>query len=300
MSSAIELGRAASAALTVLTLAAACSSCSSDDGTTTMDASLESGAGGSGATGSGGAGSATGGTVGTGGSGVAGSAGGTGGSLGSGGSGSGRGGAAGSSAQDASFANDGSAGSGGTPVSDASDVRGAFDVPPNCLAGDPTQPMQIRVGYRSDAGFTALGAAPAPVALAQAPQGGQVLFVGVEVRNVAGCTATIGTSLTDSQTQSVVSLESRPIFLDLASDGWLAPLQPTALSNYSNLPACPRASLTRSVDANTYQLRVSFTDASGRVAETTMNVVPTCPAGAANALCHCQCAVGYMLGMPCP
>jgi hypothetical protein len=103
----------------------------------------------------------------------------------------------------------------------------------------------------------------------------------------------------DAQTQAVVSLESRPIFLDLASDGWLAPLQPTLLSNYSNLPACPRANLSRSVDANTYQLKVTLTDGRGSMTQTTVDVVPTCPTGAAAALCHCQCAQGYMLGMPC-
>jgi len=215
-----------------------------------------------------------------------------------GGSAAGTGGTAASSAMDGAAPRDGAA---RDAVSEASvvDVRGLYDVPPNCFAGDPRQPMELRLGYHSATGFSLLGAAPAPLALALAPQGGQVMFVGVEVRNVAGCTAMIATALVDPQTQAVISLESRPIFLDLASDGWLAPLQPTVLTNYSNLPGCPRANLTRSVDTNTYQLKVNLTDASGRTAQTTLDVVPTCPAGAPYTLCHCQCAPGYMLGMVC-
>jgi hypothetical protein len=287
MSSVINRGRAV--AFVAALAASSCSSSSGDGTAATPDAAGESAALGSGGSG------------GMGGTGATGSG-------GAAGSGAATGGAAASSVLDASVVTDGAAGSGGSSVSDASnasdtpvpsDVPIPSDVSPNCLAGDPTQALQLRLGYRTDTGFTALGAATSSIALTQAPQGGQVLFVGVEARNVAGCTATIATALVDTQTQAVVSLESRPIFLDLASDGWLAPLQPTALSNYSNLPACPRASLTRSIDANTYQLRVNLTDASGRMAQASIDVVPTCPTGAANALCHCQCAQGYMLGMVC-
>jgi hypothetical protein len=159
--------------------------------------------------------------------------------------------------------------------------------------------MELRVVYRTDTSFAAVGPAPFPVPLALAPQGGEVMFVGVQARNIAGCAATISTALVDPQTRAVVSLESRPIFLELGPDGWLQPVQPMALSNYSNLPACPRANLTRSIDGQTYQLQVNLVDTGGRTGQTSMDVLPTCPTGAANASCHCLCAQGYMLGMVC-
>ena len=169
-----------------------------------------------------------------------------------------------------------------------------FDASPNCIAGDPQQALELQVVYRSTGSFMPVGAAPIP--LIQPPQGGQVLYIGVRARNIAGCSVTINTALVDTTTRAVVSLESRPIFLELGTDGWLQPRQPTAASNYSNLPACPRANLTRPIDGQTYELQVVLTDEQGRVGRASMNIVPTC--GGAT-LCHCQCAQNYMLGMPC-
>jgi len=72
------------------------------------------------------------------------------------------------------------------------------------------------------------------------------------------------------------------------------------MSNYSNLPACPRANLTRSIDNQTYELRVRLTDAQGRMSLTSTNIVPTCGTGANATLCHCQCAQNFVQGMACP
>jgi hypothetical protein len=172
-----------------------------------------------------------------------------------------------------------------------------FDATPDCIAGDPQQALELQIVYRTTASFMPVGTAPIP--LSQPTQGGQVLYIGVRARNIAGCSVTIATALVDTTTRAVVSLESRPILLELGTDGWLQPRQPTVASNYSNLPACPRANLTRSIDDQTYELQVVLTDQQGRTGQASMNVVPTC-AGAPSTLCHCQCAPNYVLGMACP
>jgi len=185
------------------------------------------------------------------------------------------------------------------PRDAAADVR-QFDAAPECIAGDPQQALEVNVVYRTTDTFMPIPVAPAQAQLIQAPQGGQVLFVGVRVTNIAGCNVTISTSLVDTGTGAVASLESRPITLEKGTDGWLQPRLPTSMSNYSNLPACPRANLTRSIDNQTYELRVRLTDAQGRMSLTSTNIVPTCGTGANATLCHCQCAQNYVQGMPCP
>ena len=170
-----------------------------------------------------------------------------------------------------------------------------FDAAPNCIAGDPQLPLELQVVYRTTGSFMPVGTAP--LQLIQPAQGGQVLYIGVRARNIAGCSVTINTALVDIVSRAVVSLESRPITLELSTDGWLQPRTPTAASNYSNLPACPRANLTRSIDDQTYELQVVLTDQQGRTGPASMNIVPTC---GGVTLCHCQCAQNYMLGMTCP
>jgi hypothetical protein len=287
--------RAASTVLGLILLAASACGCSATDGTPEpADASPENGGstGGGRSTGTGGGATGTGGSSGTG----SGGATGTGGSSGTAGS-AGRGGSTGSG---------GSTGGGG--IADAStDVRPRdattdvalrqFDAAPNCIAGDPQQALELQVVYRTTGSFMPVGAAP--IQLIQPTQGGQVLYISVRARNIAGCSVTISTALVDTTTRAVVSLESRPIFLELGTDGWLQPRTPTVASNYSNLPACPRANLTRSIDDQTYELQVVLTDQQGRTGPASMNIVPTCGTGATSTLCHCQCAQNYVLGMPC-
>jgi hypothetical protein len=171
--------------------------------------------------------------------------------------------------------------------------------PTACVAGDAAAALELQIVYRTGAGFRLATAEAAPIPLAQAPQGGQILFVGVRVRNVDGCAATLGAALLDVETKSVVSLERRPIFLEMGEDGWLAPYQPSQASNYSNLPACPRANIDRSIDGERYELRVDLTDGAGRTAETSMIIIPSCNEGDSYDQCHCQCAKGYVLGMTC-
>jgi len=169
----------------------------------------------------------------------------------------------------------------------------------SCFVGDAAEPVEFEVVHRTADGDCVTTEDMAEVPLIQPPQGGKVLFVGVRARNLDGCGLTLATALVEPETGSVISLERRPVTLEPGEGGWMTPERPTEASNYSNLPACPRADLDRSIVGESYELRVSITDMEGRKATKSMQVIPTCGEPNLAALCECECAKDYRLGMPC-
>ena len=125
------------------------------------------------------------------------------------------------------------------------------------------------------------------------------MIVGVRVRNMDGCPLTIASSLRDLCDDSIVALERRPVTLTPGDDGWLAPLQPEELSNYSNLPACPRSNLQRNIYGEPYQLTLRVEDKDGRTAETSLTITPVCGEPEIRDRCECECAQTYSLGQAC-
>jgi hypothetical protein len=121
----------------------------------------------------------------------------------------------------------------------------------------------------------------------------------VRARNVDGCPLDISTSIRDTCTSAIIALERRPVTLEPTADGWLEPLQPAELTNYSNLPACPRANLDRDVHAQPYLLTIRIEDKDGRMAETQIDIVPTCAEPAFMDQCLCECRSDYRLGEEC-
>lgn len=173
------------------------------------------------------------------------------------------------------------------------------EAPVRCFVGDPAQPPELEAIYRgvdrTIHPITEGGAVP----LILPPQGGKVMIVGVRVRNMDGCPLTISTSLRDVCDESIVALERRPVTLTEGSDGWLEPLQPAELSNYSNLPACPRSNLLRDIHGQPYRLSIKVEDKDGRLAETSVEVVPVCAEAEVKDRCECECAQSYSLGQEC-
>jgi hypothetical protein len=169
----------------------------------------------------------------------------------------------------------------------------------SCTSGDPKQPLEIDLVYRDVNGAMMPLAELADLPLIQPPQGGKVLLVGVRARNIEGCTLMLSTALRDAADNMIVSLERRPVSLEPDADGWLRPLQPMELSNYSNLPACPHANLTHSINGEPYVIEISATDAAGRNAKLTRKIVPTCAEPASLDLCLCECTKDYTLGGAC-
>jgi hypothetical protein len=174
------------------------------------------------------------------------------------------------------------------------------DRPPGaCGAQRLDAPLEIEVVYRTADGQLRTAAEMEEIPLLQPPQGGKVLFIGVRARNAEGCTLTITTALVDRESGAVVALERRPILLEPDSRGWIQPAQPEAIINYSNLPACPRASLDRSIEGEIYHLRVAVEDRRERRAEATLRIVPRCGEPELSSRCQCECSRDYVLGSSC-
>lgn len=176
---------------------------------------------------------------------------------------------------------------------------GPPDAAVTCFVGDPGAPPEMQLVHHTASGqplaFTDNGTVP----LILPPQGGKVMLVGVRAKNLDGCPLTIATALIDPCTQAVVALERRPVLMEEQADGWLAPLQPAEISNYSNLPACPRANLTRDVHGQAYELVVSIEDKAKRKVERRVMITPTCNQPEFQEQCECECSQGYTLGGTC-
>jgi hypothetical protein len=168
-----------------------------------------------------------------------------------------------------------------------------------CAASDLSASPEIEVVYQTSAGEMTVAAPMQDVPLLQPPQGGKALFIGVRAKNIEGCNVTISAGLIDTGTQAVVAFERRPILLAPDGQGWFSPAQPQQITNYSNLPACPRAHLDRAIEGEPYDLVVSIEDEKQRRAEKRLVVVPRCSQPEMAALCHCECAQHYVLGASC-
>lgn len=169
----------------------------------------------------------------------------------------------------------------------------------SCFVGDPSQPAEIQLVHHTESGVVAPITDQGEVPLILPPQGGKVMLIGVRARNLDGCPLTIATAIIDPCTEAVVAFERRPVVLQPTGDGWLEPLQPAEISNYSNLPACPRASLTRDVHGQPYTLRVSVEDKDKRKVQQDVTITPTCSQPEFAEQCRCECSQGYVLGGAC-
>lgn len=180
-------------------------------------------------------------------------------------------------------------------------TSGGDDPPPakRCFVGDESELPEIELVYRDAEGRMQPLEPNGRVPLILPPQGGKVMFVGVRARNLDGCPITLSTSLRDICGDAVIALERRPVQLEPTGDGWLAPLQPTELSNYSNLPACPRANINRDIHDQPYLLTVRAEDKDGRMAEASLEITPFCAEAELLESCECECRADYKLGNDC-
>src|SRR5688572_190676 len=169
----------------------------------------------------------------------------------------------------------------------------------SCFVGDPAAQPEIEAVFRDVDGEMKPLLAGGNIPLILPPQGGKVMFVGVRAKNVDGCPVDINTSIRDTCSNAIIALERRPVTLTEDGTGWLEPLQKSELTNYSNLPACPRANLERDVHEQPYLLNVRVTDKDGRTAEKQIEVVPFCGEPDQMDRCICECRSDYTLGQEC-
>ncbi len=168
-----------------------------------------------------------------------------------------------------------------------------------CFTGDPSSPPAVTLVGQTSQGTLAPVADGGTLPLVAAPQGGEVLVVGVRALNVDGCPLTLSTSLALASSGLIAAFERRPVMLQPAADGWLEPKNPAGLANFANVPACPIAGLGQAVDGEPYVLTVQVEDPAGRQAQASATVVPTCDASPDPVTCRCLCSAGYVLGQRC-
>lgn len=160
-----------------------------------------------------------------------------------------------------------------------------------CEVGDVAQAPEMQVIYRTTAGEAAPLADGATLPLTVPPQGGHILLVGVRVKNVDLCNATIQVALKDPNTARVAGIERRPVAWHIADDGFAEPAQPFEISDYANVPVCPNANLAQNIYDAPWTLEVRFYDAEENPTEQVLTVTPTCDEDLDPQYCRCECAM---------
>jgi hypothetical protein len=134
------------------------------------------------------------------------------------------------------------------------------------------------------------------------PQGGLVIFVGVRATNVDGCGLQLKGALRDPATGRV-SVDSRTVNLTSTGDGWGASGTSTsisgAISNFSNVRACPNDWSQTDLDGHAFGLEVTIVDREARALTKKIQVTPRCGPPDNVAECVCLCRAGYVLGQAC-
>lgn len=183
----------------------------------------------------------------------------------------------------------------GLPVEPNSD--GVQHCAPDYL-GDPGSPPKFTA--------TSLGLTMAPVALADGgivsliapPQGGRVVFIGVEgATNLAPCGATLLAAVRDIRSGQV-RLDSRTLNLVVGQDGTGASLE-SDISTFANVPLCPNQWSREAIFDQVYEVTVSLTDRQGKAATQRFLVHPTCNLPEEATVCQCLCKKDYRLGESC-
>jgi hypothetical protein len=128
-----------------------------------------------------------------------------------------------------------------------------------------------------------------PAAVTFAPQGGFIMLTGVRAKNIDVCLDLTADVRDESAGGKIVSLEQRPVQLVLGSDGWLSPVNPSALYNWANLAVCPNAALTRNLVGQSYLLEMHAVDRNGVAMDVSRHVVPYCAEPENEAYCTSVC-----------
>jgi hypothetical protein len=169
-----------------------------------------------------------------------------------------------------------------------------------CTVGDLAAEPEMQLIYRTGDGDAVPLDDGGRLPLLTPPQGGKVSFVGVRVKNVTVCGATIQAALRDPCDGRVLGIERRPIAWRIADDGFAEPAQPAEISDYVNLPMCPNAGAERDVDGHPYSLEVRLYERTGRATERIVTVVPHCDDDLDPPRCRCECDadLGQTTGCP--
>ena len=182
---------------------------------------------------------------------------------------------------------------------------GAACVP--VVLGDPTKPIQLELLYIGEGGKLHELRECAEVDLVEPPQGGQVVFVGARVTNIASCVVSLTGVLRkvdgaiaggpDIRTVVIQPIPGRPGWGETSSSGGLGALG-EGFAGVANVPACANVRDT-DIQNVPHLLEASIRDpATGHVGMASALVMPRCTA--ADALsrqrCECLCSANYVNG----
>jgi hypothetical protein len=167
------------------------------------------------------------------------------------------------------------------------------------VAGDLSQPVEMQVVYWSASGWNPL-ADGQMLPLTSAPQGGYILVVGMRIKNAELCDSLVQVALRDPCDAHVAAFDGRSVAWTIAADGFAEPAQPTEISDYANVPACPSANLAQDIDGNAWTLEAKFFDRDQHVTTQTFTVTPTCDGNFDDGECQCECDSLYGQTVGCP
>jgi hypothetical protein len=169
-----------------------------------------------------------------------------------------------------------------------------------CVVGDLALAPELELVYRTAGGEMAPLGDDTVVPLLTPPQGGKVIYVGVRVRNVDLCGASLQAAVRDPCTNRVVGIERRPIAWRIAEDGFAEPAQPQEISDYANVPLCPNAGAEHDLDGPALQLEMRFYPAGAAPVDRIVPITTSCADDELPNLCRCECDSDYELGVECP
>lgn len=138
----------------------------------------------------------------------------------------------------------------------------------------------------------------APIDLVRPPQGGFVVFVGAQVKNLDEKTVELDGQLRDAA-GALVSEDKRTVTMVVdPSDPTISEPDLRSYTGVANIAVCPS---TASTDRYNMPMTLSLTvtePGSGRRGLATIKVTPSCRQTDATELmqCQCECAAGYTLG----
>ena len=163
--------------------------------------------------------------------------------------------------------------------------------------GDPSNDIELHVTARAPDGTSSEIQDGSTVTLTFPPQGGRVLFIGVRANNINPCAVQLSGALRDL-TSKEVRLDSRTVNLIKASDGFGTSAD-NDISTFANVAVCANEWSAVDLYGQPYDLIVSVTDFTGRMASKTVRVTPQCAEPGRVAECMCICKAGYVLGQAC-
>jgi hypothetical protein len=136
--------------------------------------------------------------------------------------------------------------------------------------------------------------------LVEPPQGGEVLFVGAQVRGLAETTVELTGRLLDLTSGATIAANARTVAMVASpSDPTISIPDLRIYTNVSNITVCPMQSPV-AFDGLTATLEVEVQELSSqRTGSGRRTVTLACRQSdpTAKALCSCQCAANYVIGM---